>query len=187
MAIREDLIEWIEQFEDDHYEFDVYGHNVCVNLPRETVERVLDISILLVDRVVEAKGDLTTAEYEELEKKMRAEYPDDSSWLLFVVIEAQKGRLFERYKDIEPMIGELKPKGYPMGSAPYLLIVRPIIHELIYAVIRNVDNAKEQYRSLVYTFFIGVLTKGWGEGFGWSKNEEGEWKWKSESNGKERD
>jgi hypothetical protein len=47
MTVRDTLLAWIDQFENDHYEFDVYGENVSVDLPRETVEKVLDISLLL--------------------------------------------------------------------------------------------------------------------------------------------
>ena len=180
MDIREGLLEWIDQFENDHYEFDVYGEAVTVNLPRETVEKVMDISILLVNRVVEAHGELSTAEYTELEESVRAGHPDDESWLFHLVIDAVRNdHLFGRYKDIEPMIGELMPRGYPMGSGAYLFTVRPEIHKLIYAVIRHVDDVKDNYKSLVYTFFIGVLTKGWGEGFGWAKTAEGNWMWKN--------
>ncbi len=63
MTVRDTLIAWIDQFENDHYEFDVYGENVLVDLPRETVEKVLDISLLLCDRVVEAKDELFMADY----------------------------------------------------------------------------------------------------------------------------
>jgi hypothetical protein len=87
--------------------------------------------------------------------------------------------LFGRYRDIEPMIGRLSPRGYPAGSAAYLLMVRPELHKLIYAVIRHVDDVEENYVSLVYTFFIGILAKGWGEGNGWRKTPTG-WQWSSE-------
>ena len=53
------------------------------------------------------------------------------------------------------------------------------IHKLIYAVIRHVDDVEENYVSLVYTFFIGILAKGWGEGNGWRKTPTG-WQWSSE-------
>ena len=85
--------------------------------------------------------------------------------------------LFGRYKDIEPMIAKLSPRGYPMSSAAYLLTVRPELHKLIYAVVRHVDDAEENYDSLVYTFFLGALAKGWGVGNGWSKSEDGNWMW----------
>ena len=65
-----------------------------------------------------------------------------------------------------------------MPSAAYLLTVRPELHELIYAVIRHVDAVEEEYESLVYTFFLGTLAKGWGEGNGWTKTEKG-WVWKN--------
>ena len=48
----------------------------------------------------------------------------------------------------------------------------------IYVVIRNVDNIKQTYRTWAYSFLLGVLTKGWGEGFGWSKDKSGNWVWK---------
>ena len=70
MSIKDALLMWADQFENDHYEFDVYGRTISVDLPRKTVEKVMDIALLLVDRVVAAKGDLTTAEYEEHEKNI---------------------------------------------------------------------------------------------------------------------
>ena len=166
MNAREMVLSWMDQFENDHYEFDVYGEMVKVDLPRATVEKVMDISIFLVDRVVAAKGELSTAEYEELEENARKKYPDDSSWLFHVVMDAfLNERLFGWYMDIEPMIGDLMPRGYSRESAAYLLTVRPEIHKLIYAVIRHVDDIEENYNSLVYTFFLGVIAKGWGEGY----------------------
>ena len=45
--------------------------------------------------------------------------------------------------------------------------------------IRQVDDIEENYESWVYSFFAGVLTKG-GEGFGWSKTEDGSWIWKAD-------
>ena len=181
---KEGLLIWADQFENDHYVLDVYGEQVTIDLSRQTVEEVMDISLTLVDRVVMANGELTTAEYMELEEKVREQYPEDGSWLLHIVMEAVRNdRLFGRYKDIEPQIGALNPRGYPMGTAAYLLLVRPEIHKLIYAVIRHVDDAVENYKTLVYTFMAGILTKCWGVGFGWSKNEEGNWVWhNSESN-----
>ena len=177
---REDLLAWMDQFENDHYVFDVYGETVAVDLPRETMEKVLDISILLVDRVVASQGDLKTEEYVSLEKQVHKEYTDESSWLLHVVMEAVLNEhLFGRYRDIEPMLGKLKPRGCSMESASYLLVVRIEFQKLIYAVIRHVDDVRENYGSLVYTFFIGVLAKGWGEGFGWTKTENGNWEWKN--------
>lgn len=178
MSIREDLLLWADQFENDHYVFEAYGDEYTVDLPRETVEAAIDIAITLVDRVVEAKDDLKTAEYEELEARVRREYPED--WLFRTVLKAYgDDHLFGRYRDIEPMIGRLSPRGYPAGSAAYLLTVRPELHKLIYAVIRHVDDVEENYVSLVYTFFIGILAKGWGEGNGWRKTPTG-WQWSSE-------
>ena len=116
---------------------------------------------------------------EELEENVRKRHPDQS-WLVYSMLGAVvNDRLYGRYKDIEPMIGRLMPRGYPVGSAAYLFTVRPELQELIYVVIRRVDDAKENYESLVYTFFLGVLTKGWGEGFGWSKLDNGNWAWES--------
>ena len=180
MAIREDLLLWADQFENDHYVFEAYGDEYTVDLPRGTVEAAIDIAITLVDRVVEAKGELHTAEYEALEDKVRKEHPEDSAWLFHIVLEAYSDdHLFGRYRDIEPMIAKLSPRGYPRESAAYLLTVRPELHKLIYAVIRLVDSAEENYVSLVFTFFIGILAKGWGEGNGWKKTENG-WQWSSE-------
>ena len=185
MSTRDHILAWVDQFENDHYTFDLYGQNYTVHLPRETVEAVLNISITLVDRVVAAKGELHTADYEELEAKVRKQYPEDSAWLLHIIMEVVfDDHLFGRYKDIEPLIGKLMPRGYPMGSAPYLLLVRPELQQLVYAVIRHVDDAEENYESLVYTFFVSTLAKGWGEGGGWSKTEEGNWMWKREENNK---
>ena len=185
MTTREALLAWVDQFENDHYEFEAYGDRYIVNLEREKVEAAIDIAITLVNRVVAAKGDLHTAEYEELEARVRREHPEDSGWLFHIVLQAvSDDRLFGRYRDIEPMIAKLSPRGYPMGSAAYLLMVRPELHKLIYAVIRHVDDAEENYKSLVYTFFIGILAKGWGEGNGWTKTDEGNWMWKREENNK---
>ena len=178
MGIREDLLLWAGQFKNDHYVFVAYGDEYTVDLPRETVEAAIDIAITLVDRVVAAKGDLHTAEYEALEARVRQEHPED--WLFRTVLQAYgDDHLFGRYRDIEPMIGRLSPRGYPAGSAAYLLMVRPELHKLIYAVIRHVDDVEENYVSLVYTFFIGILAKGWGEGNGWRKTPTG-WQWSSE-------
>jgi len=176
--MRELLLAWIDQFDNDHYEFDVYGEKVTVDLPRETVEKVMDISIELLDRVVAAQGELFTTEYEELEENVRKEYPDDSSWVFHLTLRAVvDDRLFGRYKDIERQIAKLKPRGFPIRSAAYMFTVQLEIYQLIYAVIRHVDDVKENYDSLAYTFFICVLAKGWGEGYGWSKSEEGYWRW----------
>ena len=178
MAIREDLLLWADQFENDHYVFEAYGDEYTVDLEREKVEAAIDIAITLVDRVVEAKGELHTAEYEALETKVRREHPED--WLFHTVLEAYSDdNLFGRYRDIEPMIAKLSPRGYPTCSAAYLLTVRPELHKLIYAVIRHVDDVEENYVSLVFTFFIGILAKGWGEGNGWKKTENG-WQWTRE-------
>ena len=79
-----------------------------------------------------AREELKTSEYVELEKSVREKYPDEKGWLLFVVIEAVKGDyLFGRYREVEHMIGGMKPRGYPMDSAAYRLMVRPEIHKLI--------------------------------------------------------
>ena len=180
MAIREDLLLWADQFENDHYVFEAYGDEYTVDLPRGTVEAAIDIAITLVDRVVEAKGELHTAEYEALEDKVRKKHPEDSAWLFHIVLEAYSDdHLFGRYRDIESMIAKLSPRGYPRESAAYLLTVRPELHKLIYAVIRHVDDVEENYVSLVFTFFIGILAKGWGEGNGWKKTPTG-WQWTQE-------
>ena len=181
MSTRELILAWAEQFQNDHYSFDLYGVNYTVDLPRDTMEAVLDISISLVDRVVAAKGDLRTAEYEELEARVRKKYPEESAWLLHIVLEViLDEHLFGRYKDIELMLGKLSPRGYPIDSAAYLLLVRPELLKLVYAVIRHVDDAEENYESLVFTFFLGTLAKGWGVGNGWSKTDNGNWVWKQE-------
>ena len=180
MNVREDLLKWMDQFENDHYVFDIYGETVSVDLPREKVEKIMDISIRLLDSVVAAQKELKTSEYIELENSVRKKYSDDSKWLFYVVIEAVVDEhLFGRYREVEQMIREMEPRGYPMDSAAHLLTVRPEIDELIYAVIRNVDIVKENYKSLVYTFFLGVLTKGWSKGFGWYITEDGTWAWTS--------
>lgn len=180
MDTREALLAWMNQFQNDHYVFDVYGEAVTVDLPKETVAKLIDISILFVDRVVKARDELRTEEYEDMENRVRKQYPKDEAWLLHVMLEAVSNEhLFGRYQDIEPMIGKLMPRGYLMESTAYLFMVRPEIQKLIYAVIHHVDDAEENYGSLVYTFLVGVLTKGWGEGFGWSKTKEGNWIWQN--------
>lgn len=166
MNIKETLLAWIDQ--SDHYEFDLYGEMVKVDLPKETVKKVLDISILLVDRVVAAKGELHSSDYPHLEG-------DNLIQVVFSTVLDE--HLFGKYKDIEPMIGELHPRDFPMGSASYLLMVRPEMYKLIYAVISQVDIVKENYDGFVQTFFLGVLAMGWGEGFGWRK-ENGVWTWR---------
>lgn len=180
MSVRDDLLAWVDQFENDHYEFDVYGRTIIVDLPRETVEKVMDIGLLLVDRVVAAKGDLTTAEYEQHEEKTRKKYHDESDWLHHVILSAvPNDRLFGRYKDIAAMVGELEPHGIPANSAAYLLMVSEDINSVIYAVVRCVDEVDEKYESLAYTFLICVLARGWGEAYGWAKTRDGKWTWKS--------
>ena len=185
---KEALLAWADQFENNHYVFDVYGEPVTVYLPRDTVEKVMDISLLLLDRVVAAHGEITTAEYLELEENVRGKCLDDGEWILHIVMKAAgNNHLFGRYKDIEPMIGKLNPRGYPMGTVAYLMLVRPEIHKLIYAVIRHADDAREHYESLAYTFFIGILAKCWGTGYGWSKTEKDNWVWSSTKKGRETD
>ena len=131
MDAKETLLAWMDQFQNDHYVLDVYGETVTVDLPKETVRKLIDISILLVDRVVEAKDELHTSEYEDMEERVRKEYPEDGAWLLHVMMKAvSDDHLYGRYRDIEPMIGQLMPRGYPMGSAAYLLMVRPEIHNV---------------------------------------------------------
>lgn len=179
MTVRDTLLAWIDQFENDHYEFDVYGENVSVDLPRETVEKVLDISLLLCDRVVEAKDELFMADYLNVEESIRQKCKDDEHLMFYLVDEvAHNERLYGRYRDIESMITNLKPRDYPVGSAASILYTVFEIRNLIYAVIRHVDDIEEKYMSLAYTFFLGVLCKGWGEGFGWSKDKDGTWTWK---------
>jgi len=179
MSTRDDLILWMDQFENGHYEFDAYGETVKVDLPRDKVEKVLDISLLLVDRMAAAKNELSSADYKEFESRVRENCKKDKPWQFYVAFEAVfDEKLFGRYKDIESMIAELEPRDYPKDSASYLLMVKIEIHQLIYAVIRELDKAEEDYTSLVYTFFIGVLAKCWGEGFGWYKDEDGCWCWK---------
>ena len=46
MSIREDLLLWADQFENDHYVFEAYGDEYTVDLPRETVEAAIDIAII---------------------------------------------------------------------------------------------------------------------------------------------
>lgn len=180
MSIKENLVAWADQFENDHYVFEAYGDEYTVDLDRGTVETIIDIAITLVDRVVAAKEELHSAEYEALEARVREKYPEDSAWLFHTVLKAYgDDHLFGRYRDIEPMIAKLSPRGYPSGSAGYLLTVRPELHKLIYAVIRHIDDVEENYVSLVYTFFIGVLAKGWAEGNGWRKTHTG-WQWTQE-------
>lgn len=179
MCIKEVLMAWADRFDNDHYEFDIHGNWVKVDLPKKIVYRLAEISQILVDRVVEAKGELTTADYVKLEEKMQQECKDGSDWLFQTVLVAlQDERLFGRYKDIEKMIAKLKPRGYPEGSAPYLFTVEFEIHRLIYVVIRHVDDIDENYNSLAYSFFLGILSKCWGEGLGWSKDEDGNWTWR---------
>ena len=177
---KELLLDWTEQFENDHYIYEVYGQTLTADVPKETVKKIIDIAILLVDRVKAAKGDLSSSEYEELEGKVREEYPDINEMAFHVMLKAiNDEHLFGRYLDIEPMVGELLLRGYEPGSAAYLLLIKPVIHQLIYAVVRHVDEIDEKYTSLAYTFFIGVITKGWSEGNGWTKTENGTWEWKS--------
>ena len=87
MTVRDTLLAWIDQFENDHYEFDVYGENVSVDLPREKVEKVLDISLLLCDRVVEAKDELFMADYLNVEESIRQKCKDDKHWMFYLVDE----------------------------------------------------------------------------------------------------
>ena len=109
----------------------------------------------------------------------KKKYKDESEWLFHVTLDAvSSDRLFGRYKDIEAMIAELKPRGYPTDSAAYYIMAHFDIYKLIYAVIRHVDDIEENYDSLAYTFFLGILAKCWGEGYGWSKSEDGVWRWK---------
>ena len=167
MDTKEIILSWLNQFENDHYEFDVYGENVTVDLPRDIVEKVLDLSIMLVDRVSLAKDELTTVEYETLEQELREKYPKDSEWLFHIILKVTvDDHLYGRYRDIERSIRQLIPRGHPFGSASDLIVTRPYIQELIYAVIRHVDDIEENYESLAYTFFIGILAKCWGEGYG---------------------
>jgi hypothetical protein len=178
---REGILLWADQFENDHYTLELYGKKFTVDLPRKTVEAILDISILLVDRVLASKDVLHTAEYEEVERRIRLKYPKDSEWSLHTVLDIIcNDHLFGPYKDIEPMIRKLMPRGYPIDSAAYLLMVRPELYKLIYAIIRNVDIVEDNYASMVYTFFVCTLAKGWGEGNGWKKNADGSWEWKRE-------
>ena len=86
--IRNTILDWADQFENDHYEFNMYGIKYTVDLPRETVEAVLDIAITLMDRVVAVKGELHTADYEELENRVlgcsieeKNAMPDAGDWL----------------------------------------------------------------------------------------------------------
>ncbi len=181
MDVKEELLAWADQFENDHYIFDVYGKTVTADVPKEIVEKLIEIAILLVDRVVAAQGSLSTAEYEKLEQQTRKEYPDESDWLIHVMLNAYNDeRLFGRYIDIEPMIGELELRGCYMGTAAYIFMIKPEIILLIYAVIRHVDDIVDNYKSLVYSFLIGVITKGWSEGGGWFKTEDGNWEYRSD-------
>ena len=66
MDVRETFLAWMDQFENDHYEFDVYGEKVTVDLTKDTVEKVVDIALLLCDRVAAAQDELTSADYEEM-------------------------------------------------------------------------------------------------------------------------
>ena len=74
MDAKKALLAWMDQFQNDHYVLDVYGESVTVDLPKETVTKLIYISISLVDRVVEAKDELHTAEYEDMEERIRKEY-----------------------------------------------------------------------------------------------------------------
>ena len=178
--IRSYLHEWVDQFEGDYYSYDVYGTPVTVNVDRETVEKLIDISADLVDTVVAAKEDLTTAEYETLEAEQKKLHGDDT-WLLYTVLEAkEKKRLWARYEPFIDRLTDLGPRDIPKGSASYLLMVKPNLEQLVYATIRHVDDVEENYVRLAYTFFILALAKGWGEGFGWKRREDGGWMWKAE-------
>ena len=221
--IRNIILDWADQFENDHYSFNLYGSKFSLTLPRETVEAVLDISITLVDRIVAAKGELHKSDYQEFEKRVigctvedkakeeteegkekeeeemvSASSSDSSSdsssnsqnsfsnsslnsslnrsdsssvsssnviggdWFFSLILEAVfDKRLFGRYEDIEQMIADLMPQ--KKNTATYMFLIKPELHKLIYAAIRHVDDVEENYNSLVYTFFLGVLAKCWGE------------------------
>ena len=221
--IRDIILDWADQFENDHYSFNLYGSKFSLTLPRETVEAVLDISITLVDRIVAAKGELHKSDYQEFEKRVigctvedkakeeteegkekeeeemvSASSSDSSSdsssnsqnsfsnsslnsslnrsdsssvsssnviggdWFFSLILEAVfDKRLFGRYEDIEQMIADLMPQ--KKNTATYMFLIKPELHKLIYAAIRHVDDVEENYNSLVYTFFLGVLAKCWGE------------------------
>ena len=221
--IRDIILDWADQFENDHYSFNLYGSKFSLTLPRETVEAVLDISITLVDRIVAAKGELHKSDYQEFEKRVigctvedkakeeteegkekeeeemvSASSSDSSSdsssnsqnsfsnsslnsslnrsdsssvsssnviggdWFFSLILEAVfDKRLFGRYEDIEQMIADLMPQ--KKNTATYMFLIKPELHKLIYAAIRHVDDVEKNYNSLVYTFFLGVLAKCWGE------------------------
>ena len=44
MGFRETILEWMDQFENDHYEFDVYGETVKVNLAIGNGRAVISIN-----------------------------------------------------------------------------------------------------------------------------------------------
>ena len=175
------VMKWIDPYKDNHYEYNFLGHEIKVDLPRDKVESILDISLLLVDRIQEAKGDLKTKEYIDLEERVRKEHHSDGDWVLFAASEVVKNdRLYGRYRDIELMIEQLHPRDLSTDSTAYMLMVRQDIRGMIYSVIRNVDVVDEEYVNLVYTFFLGIMAKGWGEGLGWYKGDEGNWCWHKE-------
>ena len=179
---RELVQEWIDCFEDNHYEFDLFGHQIKVDLPREKVESILEISLLLAKRIKEAQGDLKSEEYKELEERVRKEHPSNNDWVTFSVLEAVcNERLYGRYRDIEKMIDKLNPRDIPIDSASYMLMVRPDIQSLIYSMIRNVDDVDEKYESIVFSFFLALMAQGWGEGLGWYRCDAGNWCWHKEN------
>ncbi|MBQ8160804.1 MAG: hypothetical protein IJ083_08615 [Clostridia bacterium] len=177
---REGLIAWLNQFEGDHYTFDMYGVRFTVDLPRATAEKVMDIAFLLIDRIVEAQGELTGAEFQKLEAE-KGLMADGSDVLRVVMAAYADDHLFGRFRDIDAMIGRLQPKGAPLDSGFFQLVIRPELDLLIYAAIRHVDTVEKEYESLVYTVFLGFLSKGWGEGAGWCKGDDGNWHWQSQN------
>ena len=78
------------------------------------------------------------------------------------------------------MIEKLNPRDLSTDSAAYRLMVRQDVQGMIYSIIRNVDDVDEEYINMVYTFFLGLMAKGWGEGHGWYKSEDGNWCWHEE-------
>ena len=45
MGMKGALLAWADHFENDHYVFDVYGEQLTADVPRETVEKIIDISV----------------------------------------------------------------------------------------------------------------------------------------------
>ena len=174
-ALWKTLSEWLEEKPSGYYEYRYLGEPVVLEIPQKTSHDVLNITKDFFYAIADAMGDLSTQDYEDMEKKDHLENEPAVFFGWSVKKVVLEKRLFARYAKFEEQLSSLTPRDYPYRSYAYLINVMPEILETMYIAMRFVDKIEERYEELARIVFFGFLTIGWGEYYGWEKKN-GVWR-----------